>query len=50
MWPPIEASIARENSMPHDVHLCSVCGAVMREIHCKIICPKCGYMRDCSDP
>ncbi|MGH7318977.1 MAG: HVO_2523 family zinc finger protein [Candidatus Rokuibacteriota bacterium] len=33
-----------------DVHLCWVCGTVMREIKCKIVCPRCGYMRDCSDP
>jgi len=33
-----------------DVYTCWVCGAVMREIQCKIICPHCGYMRDCSDP
>jgi len=29
---------------------CWVCGALMREIHCKLICPRCGYTRDCSDP
>jgi rubrerythrin len=33
-----------------DVHLCWVCGHVMREIKCKIICPHCGFTRDCSDP
>jgi rubrerythrin len=32
------------------VHTCWVCGAVMREIKCKIVCPHCGYTRDCSDP
>jgi rubrerythrin len=32
------------------VHSCWVCGAIMREIKCKIICPHCGYTRDCSDP
>ncbi|HEX9708916.1 MAG TPA: hypothetical protein VGB42_02980 [Candidatus Thermoplasmatota archaeon] len=35
---------------PADVQLCWVCGAVMREIKCKIMCPHCGYTRDCSDP
>jgi rubrerythrin len=33
-----------------DVYICDVCGAEMLEIHCKIICPRCGFMRDCSDP
>ena len=32
------------------IYLCNVCGERMREIHCKIICPRCGYTRDCSDP
>jgi len=31
-------------------HPCWVCGTLMREIHCKLICPRCGYIRDCSDP
>ena len=29
---------------------CDVCGAPMYERHCRIICPRCGYQRDCSDP
>jgi hypothetical protein len=29
---------------------CWVCGAPVNERHCKIICPRCGFMRDCSDP
>ena len=33
-----------------DIYVCDVCGAEMLEIHCKIICPRCGFMRDCSDP
>ena len=33
-----------------DVHICDVCGAEMLEIHCKLICPRCGFTRDCSDP
>jgi rubrerythrin len=32
------------------VYTCWVCGARMREIKCKIVCPHCGYTRDCSDP
>ena len=30
--------------------LCDLCGAVMGDHHCKLVCPQCGYMRDCSDP
>lgn len=29
---------------------CEICGARMYERSCKIICPNCGYTRDCSDP
>jgi hypothetical protein len=30
--------------------VCDLCGAVMFERHCRILCPACGYQRDCSDP
>jgi hypothetical protein len=29
---------------------CEVCSAEMYGLHCKLICPNCGYRRDCSDP
>lgn len=29
---------------------CEVCEYEMYGLHCKIICPNCGYRRDCSDP
>ena len=29
---------------------CEVCGAEMYGLHCKLICPNCGYRRDCSGP
>ncbi len=32
------------------VHVCSRCGERMYESHRKIICPRCGYTRDCTDP
>lgn len=32
------------------VHVCDRCGERMAEHHCKIVCPRCGYTRDCSDP
>ena len=27
-----------------------VCCSEMYGLHCKLICPNCGYRRDCSDP
>jgi hypothetical protein len=32
------------------VPVCDLCGAIMVERHCKLICMHCGYQRDCSDP
>ena len=29
---------------------CEVCGTEMYGLHCKLVCPNCGYRRDCSDP
>jgi hypothetical protein len=29
---------------------CEICDAEMYGLHCKLICPNCGYRRDCSDP
>ncbi len=29
---------------------CEVCGQEMYGLHCKFVCPNCGYRRDCSDP
>ena len=30
--------------------LCDICGVPMLDVHCKLICRNCGFMRDCSDP
>lgn len=32
------------------VFYCDLCGSVMLNLHCKLICERCGYKRDCSDP
>ena len=32
------------------VEECELCGTEMLGLHCKLICPNCGYRRDCSDP
>jgi len=29
---------------------CDVCGGPTVERNCKVICGRCGYTRDCSDP
>jgi hypothetical protein len=29
---------------------CDICAFPMLDVHCKLICRKCGFMRDCSDP
>ena len=31
-------------------YVCDICGSLMYEHNCKIVCPTCGYKRDCSDP
>lgn len=33
-----------------EVYYCDLCGNVMLNLHCKLICERCGYKRDCSDP
>lgn len=35
---------------PSAVTLCDICGVEMFDRHCRLICPNCGYQRDCSDP
>jgi rubrerythrin len=29
---------------------CELCGEEFFGLHCKLVCPNCGYRRDCSDP
>jgi len=41
---------APEFAPPRDGEPCDVCGAPTVEIRCKVICTRCGYTRDCSDP
>ena len=31
------------------VNPCLFCGAPMYGVHCKLVCPNCGYREDCSD-
>jgi len=47
--PPAPVSPFRLREVPRE-HVCECCGTVMFDHNCKIICPNCGYKRDCSDP
>lgn len=29
---------------------CELCGEPQLDRHCKVVCPRCGSIRDCSDP
>jgi transposase len=44
-----EQTQAPEGSEPSGEE-CEICGAEMYGLHCKLVCPNCGYRRDCSDP
>jgi hypothetical protein len=50
-----ELAAARESEQENaeissQVPVCDLCGTIMVERHCKLICMHCGYQRDCSDP
>lgn len=47
--PPAQASPFRPREVPKE-HVCECCGTRMYDHNCKIVCPNCGYKRDCSDP
>ncbi len=34
----------------HGYVRCEICGTPILDRHCKMVCPNCGAMRDCSDP
>jgi rubrerythrin len=46
--PASDGAASRASDSPSLV--CEVCGGAMFERHCKIVCPRCGYQRDCTDP
>jgi hypothetical protein len=31
-------------------YVCDLCGHKMLDVHCKLRCERCGFVRDCSDP
>ncbi len=63
MKPPVPESVHPGGGQPaedarhpvgpidvRDLQECEACGTKMYGLHCKIVCPNCGYKRDCSDP
>lgn len=48
--PDMESGPDGEPAQERGEYVCDICGAAMLERHCKILCPVCGYQRDCSDP
>ena len=46
---PAQQAQASEKLQPSG-EACEVCGTEMYGLHCKLVCPNCGYRRDCSDP
>jgi hypothetical protein len=43
-----ESSLGRRFAPP--AGRCEFCGHVALDRHCKVVCPGCGAVRDCSDP
>ncbi len=44
-----EETLPRRDEPPSQTP-CDVCGGPTYEARCKVICRRCGYTRDCSDP
>lgn len=47
---PDRAAPQNISSSGHAVRECDICCNVMLDMHCKLRCTNCGFMRDCSDP
>jgi hypothetical protein len=47
--PPQHASYGNPYD-PDDDTYCWVCEGPVAKRHCKIVCLRCGFTRDCSDP
>lgn len=47
---PIDESKAQSTAKAPKVWLCDICGAEVLDLHCKLRCTNCGFMRDCTDP
>jgi hypothetical protein len=48
---PPSKEIPEERGKPGKIICrCDLCGSPMLDLHCKLICLRCGFKRDCSDP
>jgi rubrerythrin len=45
----VENPLKADNSAAERRFICDLCGSIMEERQCKIICPNCGNRFDCSD-
>jgi rubrerythrin len=50
MLPAMDERESRPSAIRESIYVCDCCGERMEERHCKLVCPRCGYARDCSDP
>lgn len=41
--------LEKDEKQLHRPEQCLRCGAFVTEMHCKVLCTNCGYMRDCND-
>lgn len=45
-----EMTTALESAGTRAIWQCDICDTEMLDLHCKLRCTNCGFMRDCSDP
>jgi hypothetical protein len=47
---PVPSAGPGRRFTPGDDAGCEFCGHPSLDRHCKVVCPHCGAVRDCSDP